>query len=490
MRNLEDVYMSNVSVLPWVNSLASDDVLPRPSPLLTGMLFLLSDTFSLLASPLVAYMLWTQSNPKVPSFVNLWPALVFFWAIYWFQDLYPGMGMTPVEELKRVITGTSLVYLVLAAGIFLTKESSAYSRGIFVFSGLLSVVLVPFSRSCICHLFSSQSWWGTPVVILGAGQTAHRVIRELQAKRVIGYKPVACLDDAKSGNCQGIPIVGPLSLAPTLARTFGIRHAMLAMAHVRRETMLPLLEKCSEVFPHVFLIPNLFGIATLWVSARDLNGVLGLEVRCNLLVPFNRWVKRVMDIAVAGIALVLVAPLIAICVLCIKVVSPGRSLYFQEREGLGTRTIKIPKLRTMYPEADKLLESYLRHNPFAKSEWNKYCKLKNDPRILPIVGRFLRRTSLDELPQLWKVLKGEMSLVGPRPFPGYHTSRFDREFRKLRRKVLPGLTGLWQISARSNGDIEVQKEMDTYYIRNWSLWLDIYILSRTLRAVISGNGAY
>ena len=129
-------------------------------------------------------------------------------------------------------------------------------------------------------------------------------------------------------------------------------------------------------------------------------------------------------------------------------------------------------------------------NPAARLEWDQFCKLKNDPRILPGIGFLLRKTSMDEIPQLWNILKGEMSLVGPRPFPVYHNERFDSEFRSLRTKVRPGLTGMWQVSARSDGDLDVQVALDSYYINNWSLWLDLYILMRTVRVVLTGEGAY
>jgi lipopolysaccharide/colanic/teichoic acid biosynthesis glycosyltransferase len=237
-------------------------------------------------------------------------------------------------------------------------------------------------------------------------------------------------------------------------------------------------------------VPDLFGMASLWVSTRDLGGVLGLEIRQNLLIPLNRWLKRSIDLAVAGAAGLLVLPFLLAVVLWIKRVSPGPAFFYQEREGEGGRKIRVRKLRTMHLHADMLLLHYLEQDPEARDEWQRYFKLKRDPRILPGIGRLLRRTSFDEVPQLWNVLKGEMSLVGPRPFPDYHLEMFDREFRALRGRVLPGLTGLWQVSARSNGDLNVQEALDTYYIRNWSLWLDLHILARTVRAVLARDGAY
>jgi lipopolysaccharide/colanic/teichoic acid biosynthesis glycosyltransferase len=238
------------------------------------------------------------------------------------------------------------------------------------------------------------------------------------------------------------------------------------------------------------VIPDMAGIASLWVTARDLGGCLGLEIKKNLLVARNHELKRWMDQCVAVPLFLVSLPVIAIAALCIKLTGRGPVFYRQIREGANGRRIPVWKLRTMHCDADQLLEQWFETHPEDRAHWKRHFKLRHDPRVLPGIGRLLRRTSLDELPQLWSVLKGEMSLVGPRPFPDYHLDQFTPEFRTLRGRVQPGLTGLWQVTARSNGDVELQQALDTYYIRNWSPWLDLYILARTVAAVLLARGAY
>ncbi|HEX7778858.1 MAG TPA: sugar transferase, partial [Vicinamibacterales bacterium] len=192
----------------------------------------------------------------------------------------------------------------------------------------------------------------------------------------------------------------------------------------------------------------------------------------------------------ACVALVLLTPVIFFAAVVVSLLDGGPAFFFQDRTGLDGRRVGVPKIRTMRLDAERRLEDYLRANPDLRDEWHERYKLKRDPRLLPVVGALFRRFSIDELPQLWAVVAGDMSLVGPRPFPDYHIERFSPEFRELRQRVRPGITGLWQIAVRSEGGIEEQQAYDSYYIRNWSVWLDLYILSRTLAAVLSGRGAY
>jgi lipopolysaccharide/colanic/teichoic acid biosynthesis glycosyltransferase len=222
---------------------------------------------------------------------------------------------------------------------------------------------------------------------------------------------------------------------------------------------------------------------------RDLGDLNGFELNQSPQRVRSRIIKRLIDLSISAPALLLTAPTILVAALLIVIANPGPVFFGQLRAGKGNRQFRVWKLRTMYPEAEARLESHLAANPAARAEWKRHFKLRDDPRVLPVIGSFLRKTSIDELPQLWNVIRGDMSLVGPRPFPEYHLKHFAPRFRALRRSVSPGITGLWQTSVRSDGDLRDQEFYDTFYIHNWSPWFDLYILSRTVRAVLSANGA-
>jgi lipopolysaccharide/colanic/teichoic acid biosynthesis glycosyltransferase len=203
----------------------------------------------------------------------------------------------------------------------------------------------------------------------------------------------------------------------------------------------------------------------------------------------DRGLKRGLDLALVLLSAALFLPLIGLAALAIQLVDRGPAFYAQERRGLGGRRIRVWKLRTMYCDSAVRLERHLAANPAARVEWNRFFKLRHDPRVLPWIGGLLRRSSIDELPQVWNLLRGEMTLVGPRPLPDYHLAAFDGAFRHQRQTVVPGLTGLWQVAARSDGDAAIMRRLDGFYIANRSVGLDLRILLRTVAVVLTGHGA-
>ena len=414
-------------------------------------------------------------TPFNPTFyLHLWPVLLLFPLAYAASGLYPGFGRNPVDELRRLSTATSLVYPALAVTVFLLKDAASYSRGVFLLAWLHTLVLAPLARASARFLCARRPWWGYPVIIVGAGHAANGIRRMLEQQPALGLRPVAVFEDPE--------------LAAPAARDFNIRHVILTMAEIPRARALHFFEHCSELFADIILVPDLAGFSSLWVEARDLGGVLGLEIQQRLLRRSARLIKRAVDLALVAAAGLAALPLFGFIAAWIKLTSPGPLFYGQKRYGRCGQPFIAWKFRSMVDNASEALEQCLASDPALREEWSRDHKLRADPRVTR-AGRWLRQTSLDELPQLWNVLRGQMSLVGPRPIVAGEIPRYGDGF-ELYKKVTPGLTGLWQVSGRNNLSYEQRVGFDLYYVRNWSVWLDLHILARTVKVVLRGDGAY
>ena len=455
---------------------------------------LLGDVAALQVALVLAYFVrhtfigWWPVHLGLAQYRALAMGILLIPAGYQMAGLYPGYGLGPVEKLRGRLKVTFAVFGGLVTWDYLVQHG-ALSRGVLLVNMVFALLLPPLFESAMVWLLVRTRHWGTPVVVLGATRTGVDLVERLRRQKHLGLIPVAVLDDdyaEPDHEHPDVPVVGPLSMASWYRDR--VHTAVVAMPRMGQARLARLLEELS--FPRVVVIPDFSDLQSQWITPLDIGGTLGLELKRNLLLKQNRVVKRLLDYVLVVPLFLFSLPIIGLLALWIKKVSPGSAFYAQAREGYDGRTIRVWKLRTMYANAEQVLERHLDENPEAREEWVRFFKLKKDPRILPGVGHILRKTSLDELPQLWNVLKGEMSLVGPRPFPAYHLESFDGEFRRLRRRVLPGVTGLWQVSERSNGDLDVQQSLDTYYIRNWSIWQDIYLLVTTLRAVLLSRGAY
>jgi Undecaprenyl-phosphate galactose phosphotransferase WbaP len=450
------------------------------------VLLMAADVLSLSFSGIFGFYASHILNPDLEPerYWQLLPALLPFILAYALKGLYPGIALSGPDELRRLSRSTTLIYLALGATSFLFQDAGTYSRGAFLLAWICSLALIPLSRAAIRSLFAKKSWWGYPVVIFGSGKTAQRIVQTLRCKPELGLKPIAILDDAPRAS-ESFPLPGDSQYASALAGLHGIRYAIVAMPEMHRDKLSALLERYSQTFPNLLVIPNLFNFSSLGVSAKDLDGFFGFEVQQRLLMPSSLWAKRILDLAIALTGGVLSLPLIAMVALLTRLDSPGPILFAQERPGVGGRLFKILKFRTMHIDAE---ERFNKLSPELREEFKTYGKIKNDPRITRI-GKWTRKLSLDELPQLWNVIRGDMSLVGPRPYLKSQVAQMEGT-ENLILRVPPGITGIWQTSGRSTVTFDERLGMDTYYVRNWSVWLDIHILARTFKVIVFGNGAY
>ncbi|HTQ54354.1 MAG TPA: undecaprenyl-phosphate galactose phosphotransferase WbaP [Bryobacteraceae bacterium] len=464
---------------------------PQYSAALTVTALGLTDLSVLLAVFLLSTRIWSLVKPAVDvaRVLTLWPFAFVVLAVYMASGLYRVVGMNAVEELRRSILATSLAFLVLAGIALMQRGVHWLPRTIVILTWLLVSTMLPFARAATRKVCGTRKWFGRSVIVLGAGKAGEDVIRALQKSPGFGLKPVAVLDDdpAAESHICGVAVLGRLALAPALASA-GFRYGILAMPDLSRANLLEVIREYGHVFDRLLLIPDLLGMSSLWVEATDLGGILGLEIHNNLLHLPARILKRVLDLVVVAACSPLLVPAFCMIGCLIKLTSRGPLFFGHARIGYDGRTFKAWKFRTMVRDADAVLQRHLAANRALAEEWRLTHKLKRDPRVTR-VGRLLRRASLDELPQLLNVLKGEMSLVGPRPIVALEVERYGENY-PLYCRVKPGITGLWQVSGRNNTTYPERVAYDQYYVRNWSVWLDLYILKNTVRTVLTGDGAY
>jgi Undecaprenyl-phosphate galactose phosphotransferase WbaP len=460
-------------------------------PLATALALAGGDLLALVIAMLAAIYLRKYYDGRYDPiiFIRLWPVLFLFLGTFGTLGLYFGIAPGPADELRRITYGCVLVFLGLAAITYLTRTGDVYSRGVYTIALGLAIVGIPLMRVLVRNLGGRCRWWGQPAVIIGCGPVAQRVCRSLLAQPGLGLRPVAMLDpDGQAGEeVAGIPRLD-LGMARQLAAERHLPYAIIAMPEGGRDRLLRVIEEEKELFPHLVIIPDFYGFSSLWVEAKDIGGMLGLEVARRLLLPWPRFLKRGLDLAVALGAGICLLPVFALVAAAILATSRGPVFYGQRRIGMGGRHFRAWKFRSMVRDADALLAHHLAAHPEHRDAWERDHKLKDDPRVTAI-GRLLRKTSLDELPQLWNVLIGQMSLVGPRPIVDDEMAKYGDQFT-LYLRVRPGMTGMWQVSGRSDTGYAERVGYDAYYVRNWSVWLDLYLIARTVKVVLLGRGAY
>lgn len=466
----------------------------------TGLPLLFADCLGLSISMAVAagcaLAIWKSALPVAAVESEFFLRSTFFVLVYALLGMYPGVALNPVVELKSLVLGTLTAgaILFLAAdtfGSFFTPETT-----LVLITTLLAAVLVPVSRFTFRELLGRCSWWGQPALIIGAGPSGMALFNSLKKRAGMGLKPVGIVDSLSIDHATDTEVLprylGGLRDAGTIAADNYAHWALIALPDRPNGSLIPTLEHCSSIV-HVIVVPGFEDLPSLWNRSCDFGGMMGIHVRERLLCASSRFLKRALDVTAILMSGIFLLPFLAVTYCLIKLISPGPVFYGHPRIGRNGQRFLMWKFRTMVVNADLLLEECLEKDPALREEWNRTQKLKNDPRIIRGIGHFLRKSSLDEIPQLWNVLLGEMSLVGPRPIPTYEFQRYGGTFPAclpLYLKVAPGITGLWQISGRNLTAYEERGDFDAYYVRNWSLWLDLFILGRTVKTVIMREGAF
>lgn len=457
-----------------------------------GMLFL-SDFISLLLASALALFIWSfvRSDLYPARYIHLIPVLLIFNLIYAISGTYQGAGLNPVDELRRLTLGSTAAFLGIGALSFWLRNAEQFSRAAYILAWIFSLILVPMTRKLAKGFWVNMGLWGERVAVIGYGIQGDRLVRFLEQNPKLGFRPVVVLDGFRRDNPPvSLPFYNVESIPNPQKVTFlkGVKTAFLIPSELPAEFLEKILNDQWKRFMHLIMIPDAQYLGSAWVVPHDLGGLLGLEVRQNLLSQSEQRVKRAIDLAFIIAFSPFIIIVFLILALLIRLNSDGPIFYRQTRVGFEGKKFSVWKFRTMVTNAEEVLSKHLEENSECYEEWKATFKLKDDPRVTSI-GKILRRFSLDELPQLINILKGEMSLVGPRPIVKAELGLYGDKIH-LYSRVKPGLTGLWQVSGRNDTTYHDRVRLDAYYVLNWSIWLDIFILQHTINTVISGRGAY
>ena len=429
-------------------------------------------------------------------FLRIWWLPAIFLSFIAYERLY--IKKLPFwDETKELLKATTASMVAIIVIITLGKMASNISRMTIIFLWCSGLFIFPIFRLFGKKLLDAVGLWKDNVIIIGAGAAGIETAKGINSDIHLGYRVVGFLDDDPS-------IGKEVRIDGTAYRIFGkVRHFRKFLKVLRISTVIiaipslsvdKLAELTNNIQKHtknILLIPDVKGVALTNTELYHLfmQQLFLLKINNNLKSPFNRLSKRMFDMVLSILMLPLLLVVIGILGLLVKLDTPGPVFYRHTRIGRNGKSFGVFKFRSMYMDSKERLRKILGTDPRSKQEWETYYKLKNDPRITRM-GKFLRRTSLDELPQIFNVLQGDMSLVGPRPVLKEEITKYYREFADYYHMVRPGITGLWQVSGRNDVNYYIRVRLDAWYVLNWSVWLDIVILFKTLNVVLKKEGAY
>lgn len=376
--------------------------------------------------------------------------------------------------------------------MYFGKVAEVVSRFFVGMTGILAFPFVLSARYFFKGYINGHKLFQIPVLFIGAGKTAELVLNSFGSGSGFGYNVIGFIDDHPISErlAREYRILGRFEHIERVISMTKVQDVILTVPGLSAEDQVALVNRIQPLVKNVSFVPDLIGtpVGTIDIETLVDSKLMLLRVRNNLARWYNRLAKRIFDIVVSLCGMIFVLPLGIAIAIAIFIDSPGSVMFAHRRIGQHGKEFPCYKFRSMVVNAGEVLEQHLAAHPEAREEWNRDFKLKDDPRVTR-VGHILRKTSLDELPQLLNVLKGEMSLVGPRPIVQAEIAKYGDYFHDFC-LVPPGITGMWQVNGRSDTTYEERVQMDSWYVRNWSVWIDIVYLLKTVKIVFSGKGAY
>lgn len=399
-------------------------------------------------------------------------------------------------EFWRIISElfSASVYgmVALIALLYFLHIGETTSRLFVLLFSVFSFIFIVFYRFVNHKLLAKLGWLQLPVLLVGSGEIPEGLLSHIENDSGMGYHFIGYLGKClpQEAVAANIPLLGSDRNAPDVIRKTGVQNVLVIAPDCSNYQVQEIVSRLQPLVREISFIPDMGSLPLANMSSVTLvdGRVVALFLRNNLAVRRNQIFKRCFDICLTLAGLIVVAPLLLLIAVWIYNDSPGPVIFKHTRIGKNGKKFECYKFRTMCVDAQARLESLLATDIGVREEWEKYFKLKDDPRITKS-GAFLRKTSLDELPQVFNVLKGEMSLVGPRPIINEEIPRYG-EYIFDYYMVLPGITGAWQTSGRNDVNYQERVQMDSWYVRNWNMWLDIVLLCRTVKVMLDKKGAY
>jgi len=396
------------------------------------------------------------------------------------------------EETRYLLQSVTIAFIFIMVLVFVSRQYLYFSRATIVMAWVAALCIFPLFRLITKKLLVVLGSWKKRVIVLGTDNTAKLVVQGIEDSKVLGYDIVGFLsaDQNRVGEMlEGREILGHISDVKTIILQKDVKDIIIAMPSFSQQDLIKLIEDCDELAESIRIVPNIGSLFTMGVRVENFGDVLALNLNRNLMKPWNILLKHLFEYILIFVFLTVLLPFFMLIAICIKLDSRGSVFFLQDRLGKKGRRFKIIKFRSMYIDGDQKLSGYLKNHPEVKKEWEKFQKIKGyDPRVTR-VGKFFRKFSLDEIPQLLNMVKGDMSLVGPRPYLPREIDILKQSYEFISR-IKPGLTGLWQVRGRNLLSFKQRILLDEYYIRNWSLWLDIVILLKTPKVLIKKEGAF